>query len=213
MTKRYKRDLNNSFSVTWYLLAIYNHCHIVGTRTPYLSRPPAPTHSMLFPNRKSANSQGDRTNCAFQHWMGKRGCVGQRLLTVIVDRFLGQISFFVGTELSFGKLTCSDIKSICLLLCMSLLQVWAKFGHPILRRSLRRVLRLYVYTSHSFFWYSILVHVMPYLWYPLMGRYVAMVTHFLSFRQGNISSIIFTFFLNRNGLLCHNFAVKWTWLF
>ena len=33
----------------------YNHCHIVGTRTPYLSRPPAPTHSMLFTNRKSAN--------------------------------------------------------------------------------------------------------------------------------------------------------------
>ena len=44
-----------------------NHCHIVGTRTPYSSRPPAPTRSMLFTNRKSANSQGARTNCAFQH--------------------------------------------------------------------------------------------------------------------------------------------------
>ena len=53
----------------------YNHCHIVGTRTPYLSRPPAPTRSILFTNRKSANSQGVRTNCAFQHWMWERGCV------------------------------------------------------------------------------------------------------------------------------------------
>ena len=31
------------------------------------------------------------------------------------------------------------------------LQVWAKFGHPILRRSFRRVLCLYAYTSHFFF--------------------------------------------------------------
>ena len=38
------------------------HCHIVGTRTYYLSRLPAPTRSMLFTNRKSANSQGVRTN-------------------------------------------------------------------------------------------------------------------------------------------------------
>ena len=52
-----------------------NHCHVVGTRTPYLSRPPAPTRSILFTNRKSANSQGVRTNCAFQHWMWERGCV------------------------------------------------------------------------------------------------------------------------------------------
>ena len=49
----------------------YNHCHIAGTRTPYLSRPPAPTCSVLFTNRKSANSQGVRTNCAFQHWMAE----------------------------------------------------------------------------------------------------------------------------------------------
>ena len=33
----------------------------------YLSRPPVPTHSMLSTNRKSANSQAVRTNCAFQH--------------------------------------------------------------------------------------------------------------------------------------------------
>ena len=124
-----------TWTVTWYLLAKYNHCHIVGTQTPYLSRPPAPTRSMLFTNRKSAlarssdklcfptlnggkgvcvcqrlmtliaiiaillahkhliwvglplppvqcclqtvkaPSQGVRTNCAFQHWMGERGCV------------------------------------------------------------------------------------------------------------------------------------------
>ena len=37
-------------------------------------------------------------------------------------------------------------------------------------------------------------------------RYVAMVTHFLSFRHRNISSIVFTFFLNRNSLFCQNFA-------
>ena len=41
----------------------------------YLSHPPAPTHSMLSTNRKSVNSQAVRTNCAFQHWMGERGCV------------------------------------------------------------------------------------------------------------------------------------------
>ena len=64
-------------------IAAINHCHLVGTRTPYLSRPPAPTHWMLFTNRKSTNSQGVRTNCAFQYWMKERGCVGQRLMAVI----------------------------------------------------------------------------------------------------------------------------------
>ena len=52
-------------------IAIY----IVGTRTPYLSRPPASTPSMLFTNRKSVNLQGVRTKCAFQHWMTERRCV------------------------------------------------------------------------------------------------------------------------------------------
>ena len=42
LTKRYKRDVNNSFSVTWYLLAKYNHCHIVGTRTPIWVAHPLP---------------------------------------------------------------------------------------------------------------------------------------------------------------------------
>lgn len=36
---------------------VYNHCHIAGTRTSYLSRPLAPTRSMLFTNCKSANSE------------------------------------------------------------------------------------------------------------------------------------------------------------
>ena len=78
------------------LIYIYNHCHIVGTRTPYLSRPPAPTHSMLLTNRKRANLQGVRTNCAFQHWMGERGCVGQRLVTVIVNAMLSILIWVEG---------------------------------------------------------------------------------------------------------------------
>ena len=85
-----------TWTVTWYLLAKYNHCHIVGTQTPYLSRSPLPLPPKLcfqccLLNRKSvglplppvqcclqtvkAPSQGVRTNCAFQHWMGERGCV------------------------------------------------------------------------------------------------------------------------------------------
>ena len=81
-----KRDMKNPVSVTWYLLAKYNHCHIVGTRTPYLSRPPAPTRSMLLTNRKSARSSD---KLCFPTLNGGKGvCVGQRLKTVIVAPYL-----------------------------------------------------------------------------------------------------------------------------
>ena len=69
-----------------------NHCHIFGTRTPYLSRPPSPTRSMLFTNRKSANSQGVWTLC-FPTLIGGKGvCVGQRPMTLIVDNAIHRIN-------------------------------------------------------------------------------------------------------------------------
>ena len=78
------QNYNNIRQRTWDLQCLQSLPYCWHTNT-YLSRPPVPTHSMLFTNRKSANSQGVWTNCAFQHWMGERGCVGQRLMTVIVD--------------------------------------------------------------------------------------------------------------------------------
>ena len=63
----------------------YNHCHIVGTQTPYLSRPPAPTRSMLFTNRKSALARSSDKLCFPTLNGGKGVCVCQRLMTLIVD--------------------------------------------------------------------------------------------------------------------------------
>ena len=72
-----------TWTVTWYLLAKYNHCHIVGTQTPYLSRPPAPTRSMLFTNRKSALARSSDKLCFPTLNGGKGVCVCQRLMTLI----------------------------------------------------------------------------------------------------------------------------------
>ena len=57
-----KKNMNVDINITH--LQSLPYCWRTNT---YLSRPPVPTHSMLFTNRKSANSQGVWTNCAFQH--------------------------------------------------------------------------------------------------------------------------------------------------
>ena len=75
----------------------HNHCHIVGTQTPYLSRPPAPTRSMLFTNRKSALARSSDKLCFPTLNGGKGVCVCQRLMTLIADPFLHWLSVnFIG---------------------------------------------------------------------------------------------------------------------
>ena len=55
-TLKFKAEWTNAFFATVNQMfggSSYNHFHIVGTRTPYLSRPSAPTRSMLFTNHKA----------------------------------------------------------------------------------------------------------------------------------------------------------------
>ena len=53
----------------------YNHCHIVGTQTPYSSRPPTPTCSMLLTNHKSVLARTSDKLC-FPTLNGGKGVCG-----------------------------------------------------------------------------------------------------------------------------------------